>query len=227
MMQPSNKINEKKLLPTEKMTRRRLRFALDDETNTPAQQSAASLPSALTPEICRELWYQPDEINDFKKETRSLVLDGNAKDGDALCGLERFSFERASYKRRVIRYVLLAQTKQKGAEFIRNIAEQLTAWARDIAEAQGFADFCQVYDPLESLLGSSCENYNDCFFSDDKRKMMDEPVPGAWCAGDRRVDGVFSDNKRKMPDEPISGAWCAGDRRVRPCMSSSTRAVTA
>jgi hypothetical protein len=205
MMQPSNKINEKKLLATEKLTRRRLRFALDDEsnsnTNTPEQTSAAPLPSAaLTPEICRELWYQPDEINDFKKETRSLVLDvGNAKGGDELCGLERFSFERARYKRRVIRYVLLAQ-KQKGAEFMREIAEKLTAWARDIAEAQGFADFCQVYDPLESLLGSSCENYNDCFFSDNKRKMMDEPVPGAWCAG---------------------------DRRVRRCTPSSTHAVTA
>lgn len=169
---------------------RTVRFVLDknDETSTVEKTSAPP----LTPESCRELWYEPHEIDGFKKEARDLVLYGGTGAGDDLCGLERFSFERSKQKRRVLRYVIYMQKQRKEAEFLRIVSKKLTAWARDAAVSQGFADFCQVYDPLESLLGDSCENYNDSFFNENGKRNMVEESSQCFITEDRHVRPCLS-----------------------------------
>ena len=89
-------------------------------------------------------------------------------------------------------YVNLPATRRKEAEFLRIVSKKLTAWARDAAVSQGFADFCQVYDPLESLLGDSCENYNDSFFNENGKRNMVEESSQCFITEDRHVRPCLS-----------------------------------
>merc|ERR1711862_281194 len=91
-------------------------------------------------------------------------------DDDAV-GLERFSPQRAVWKRSAIRYVLAAQNhlrKTDGGddtaaaahyytnatnnnndakeEYVRRVSLRCTRWARQTAREQGFHDYCAAYD---------------------------------------------------------------------------------
>lgn len=52
-------------------------------------------------------------------------------------------------------------------EFVQKVSEHCTAVSVELALLQAFHDFCEVYDPLKSLLGASDAglNYNDYFFN--------------------------------------------------------------
>lgn len=178
--------------------KRRVRF---DETHcrtTTAPTGATPLlDKTLTENDCTALWYTPDEIATMRAAAKecikhhhnhrrksSLSLD----DPDQLAGLERFSSQRAAWKRSAIHYTLLAQKQQrqlhdlrqdpykggKAAGFIRKVSLRCTGWAREQAIRQGFKDYCAVHDPLASLFEGSEENYNDCFFSDHTPSEHDD-----------------------------------------------------
>jgi hypothetical protein len=174
--------------------RRRVTFAFDDENNDDDEtntqkchKGAAPLLSTLTPEVCRDVWYQPDEISALKKRTRDLVFYGSTELGDDMSGLERYCMERSKYKRQVLQYVLRMQKEQKGADFLRTAARKCTGWARDLALHEGFIAFCDVYDPLACLLGGDCldENFDDRLFRDDNKRKTAVETPQT--SGDRRV----------------------------------------
>lgn len=57
--------------------------------------------------------------------------------------------------------------ESSSSDFLRVVSKQCTAISTDMALTQGFNDFCQVYDPLQSLFGEKNDdgdNYNDVFF---------------------------------------------------------------
>jgi hypothetical protein len=178
---------------------RRVSFALDhdEEQLNPSPQAESAhvpvpLPITLTEEDCEALWYQPEEVAAFKAGIRYLVLHyagsrSSMSHGDdvEMRGLERYSLERSTYKKSAIYYVLMAQKKSKGnPKVIRTVSKRCTGWAQELALHQGFEDFCAVYDPLETLLGSEGDqhsNYNDSLFNKKeesccrKRKVVCQP----------------------------------------------------
>lgn len=146
----------------------------DDSTGHP--------PLQLTDKLCHDLWYSPKEIGDMKLTAKRVLLNPNDANADELVGLERFTAQRATWKRSAIHYVLAAQRQNKGEEFIRRVSQRCSGWARETAFHQGFKDYCAVNDPLASLFGDEEENYNESFFSDvveknnitkNKRKASD------------------------------------------------------
>lgn len=171
----------------------KIRFILDTDDETNEDETTNAPP--LTPECCAELWYQPYEIDAFKSETRNLCLYGGTGAKDEFCGLERFTHERLRHKKQVIHYVLyMAVHKQKrGAHFLRYVTENVTAWARDIAVSQGYADFCQAYNSSKSWPGNDCESHKHRLFSTEngKRKLVDAE-PSRSCTEDRRIRPCLS-----------------------------------
>jgi hypothetical protein len=180
-------------------------------TSMPAKAAPSlRLFQTLTLETCQELWYQPKEIAVFKAITRQLILYGKAtlsqggsgQEEDGLDGLERFNLERSKHKKTSIHCVILAQQQQKGPDFLKIISKKCTRRANDLAVMQGFQDFIQAYDPLESLLGSNAavQNYNDYFFNEQE-------------------EGNNHHNKRAHEDDNDDDVYVEedafGDRRVR------------
>ena len=157
----------------------------------------------LTEDICKELWFQQSEIANIRTTTRNIILFSDPKSED-LAGLERFrNFERSQRKKSANRFVLLAQWKGFDSNFIGKISEECSQWAVTEAALQGFRDFCQVYDPLESLLGpqppssppttpspcahrtscTSSKSYNESLFGDPVVTTTSTP-PAAAALGD-------------------------------------------
>lgn len=172
----------------------KVRFAQNGNNNENSNERNPKCSIIFHPPLFTALWYQRAEISAFKSDARNVILLGATR-GDVcfeeeLSGLERFNLQRSLGKKAAIQYVLLAQKKNKGPEFIRLVYEKCNAWAMEFAVDQGFKDFCQVYDPLESLLGSSCENYNDCLFTESKKRKhnnCEQKDPIAWVEEGRRV----------------------------------------
>ena len=184
MMNETNRRGNKSLKRS-----RRVHFERS-ETDTRDCEGAGPLFQTLDEQTCSEIWYNPVEIGQFKKEARKIILQ-SPEDEDKLCGLERFNYERSMGKKSVLRLVLRAQKEDKRPEFIRQVYEKCASWATEYALEQGFVDFCRVYDPLQSLLGTASENYNDCFFNQLKRKA--EPAC-SWDEEERRVRPRLSSN---------------------------------
>jgi hypothetical protein len=111
-------------------------------------------PPALSPDCENskngELWYQPSEIQHFRKNASHLVFlgksfDGN-EDGDCdISGFQRYTLERTSNKSLAIECVLLASRQALGADLVAAIAGKCSAHARDLAAIQGINDYCMAY----------------------------------------------------------------------------------
>mmetsp|Transcript_5512 Transcript_5512/g.13263 ORF Transcript_5512/g.13263 Transcript_5512/m.13263 type:complete len:406 (-) Transcript_5512:184-1401(-) len=112
---------------------------VDDTNNDNDDNTVTRNVLVLTDEICRELWYQQDEIDGMKADVKQCVLQKIAsqrrrrsrnnnnkstlpeeeacspdkEDKDRLLGLHRFSPQRSQWKRSAIYYTLLAQKQQK------------------------------------------------------------------------------------------------------------------
>ena len=203
---------------------KRVRFSLlpsKPTENVSSTNQKRPWAGALTEEHCKELWFQKDELGAIKQEaklaiaTRTVVHDdpkSSEEQRENLAGLERFTRERAIWKKSAIRYVLLAQKNCRlnndnernsqncsNEEYIGRVSLRCTGWARETAQNQGFVDYCAVHDPLASLFSgdeTSSEdeteqiNYNDMIFGD--------------MAGFNSVNGCKSNakrNKRKAEHE--------------------------
>jgi hypothetical protein len=148
-----------------KRRQRRVRFNL--EKIEISDNAAPPLMKELTIETVRQLWYSQGEILTFKQHAKAIVLHRKQTTEDT-SGFERFDITRAKYKKTALHYVLLSQKVQRDPEFQSYISRRCTARAKIIALNQGLEDFCEVYDPLISLLGvsNSGDSYNDYFFND-------------------------------------------------------------
>lgn len=147
----------------------------------------------LTEEHCNELWYQKSELAAIKLAAKVAIANRNKVQGnpdasfeqlDELIGLERFSKQRAVWKKSAIRCVMMAQRQVNSLngynsiskeDYIERISSRCTAWARDTAEKQGFRDYCAVHDPLAALFSDSedsddekenKQNYNELIFGE-------------------------------------------------------------
>jgi hypothetical protein len=162
---PIHKIPDDNDLPS-----KRVHFAVDDgsdgDQDCQDKIGAPSLWTTLTRDVVEELWYQQEEIASMKAEAKYYILHRKGATADQVCGLDRFTSQRALWKRSAIQYVLMSQRHNRGDEFIRRVSLRCSGWFREKACEQGFRDYCAVHDPLASLLESdSVENYNECFFS--------------------------------------------------------------
>jgi hypothetical protein len=146
--------------------------------------------SELTLDQAEKLWYQRSDIAAFKCHVQKLLLQGrNQYDHqEDRSGLERFNLDRSLHKKRTNHCVVQAWKKRKvlshattigSPEIVSQIYRNHSAVSTELALEQGLEDFCQVYDPFESLLGGDAhddmsitsnnnerQNYNNYFFSD-------------------------------------------------------------
>lgn len=185
-----------------------------------------------TEEERRELWYQDDELGAMKREAKEIIAnrkcvvenpDSAFAEREGMVGLERFTRQRAAWKRSAIQYVLMAQrhvNKLNASntdikkhnydltqEFIRTVARRCTLWAQEIANTQGFKDYLAVHDPLASLFsdeGKDKQDYNELIFGDTNNK--DE---SSWS------NSSSGGNKRKVRLSVVCEANEEKERRVR------------
>ena len=175
---------------TKHTSKRRLRFASDNDNSVEQQQNEHSNgeqesrhePLVLTDETCRQLWYQADEISHFKDSIRELVFYGQSQNGDDdMSGLQRYRIERAQHKRNVIQYILKVHRKIgiKNAAFLDKASRHSSAWAKSVARHQAYQDFCSVYEKPSPLLLSAETGVGV------KRKTEERGSPSVVCG--RRV----------------------------------------
>lgn len=154
-----------------------VRFAPQLSTATP--DSTKLWNGSLTEEHCNELWYQKSELAAIKHAAKVAIANrakvernpySSFEQLDELLGLERFSKQRAVWKKSAIKCVMMAQCQINGMngnnsiskeDYIERISSRCTAWARDAAEKQGFHDYCAVHDPLAALFSDSEDTYNE------------------------------------------------------------------
>lgn len=140
----------------EKRVRRRSgkRVSFSDSCSTESKSHQFPLhQQQITEEDYRTLWFQKDELVAAKQYMRYLILHGSEEEHgvDEMSGLHRYNMERSQHKRSAIHYVIEAyRSNPTNHEFVREVSKQCTGWARQVAEEEGFATFCQVYgDPVE------------------------------------------------------------------------------
>lgn len=234
--------------------KRTVRFASSLATKASTTGENNNAIHILTQEHCEELWHQKDELAAIKQEAkhiianRKAVLEGSSDDDDDFCsnnddrenlvGLERFSRQRAVWKRSAIHYVLMAQRQvhrqqrqtqqsnnnvnnQSNEEYIRNVSTRCSGWAKETAVKQGFRDYCAVHDPLASLFSDSDDEFsdssNDITSSSNSNNNNKGRNYNELIFGDSNNNNSSSRSKRKSISEPKKERQhqTLGDRRVR------------
>lgn len=155
-------------------SRRRVAFACDgdnkNDENKSAERQLNSACEAFDEETKRALWYQRDELRHFQQEISRVVQtrEHNNKTGNGqLSGLERYTPDRMSYKKRAVQYILLAQraireeveSKSKSdaattaaTELLSNVSRKLSVFATAAAREDALSMFGQAastYDEAE------------------------------------------------------------------------------
>ncbi|KAL3937685.1 MAG: hypothetical protein SGBAC_007255 [Bacillariaceae sp.] len=136
---------------------RKVCFSFDQENTAPSPVKE------ITHEHNTNAWYSKGEISSFKAHTKSLVVRGLPSE-DETFGMERFLRDRSQQKKSTVRYVVLSQKVNKDPEFQSYISRRNSSTSKETALNQALENFCDVYDPLSSLLEGG-DNYNDCFFA--------------------------------------------------------------
>ncbi|CAJ1948565.1 unnamed protein product [Cylindrotheca closterium] len=131
------------------------------------EENAASSPlKEITNEHVANVWYSKGEIGSFKAQAKYLVLSGLPPKEDTF-GLERYQLERSRQKRATVNYVVLSQKVNRDSEFQSYISRRNSSTSKEAALNQALENFCQVYDPLSSLLEGG-DNYDEHFFAEDE-----------------------------------------------------------
>lgn len=139
--------------------RRRVSFNLDKENAAPSPMKE------ITPEHATDMWYSKQDIRSFQSEVRSFVL-GGLPSSDETFGLERYQIERSRQKKSAVSRVVLSQQVKKDPEFQSYISRNHTFTFKELALNQALENYCDVYDPLGSLLeGGDIFNSTDISFN--------------------------------------------------------------
>lgn len=202
-------------------TGKRIRFAPfpskyrnDANKNAPNESGGSPRVTDLfTEEERRELWYQSDELASMKQEAKVIISNHRKRSEDPktpeeredMVGLERFSRQRAAWKRSAIEYVLRAQQQVRklrnastgfgkvsanvAEEYIRSVSLRCTGWARETASTQGFRDYVAVHDALASLFDEQGKNrhrnYDELIFGEKTSDVI------------RSTETITGDNNNK------------------------------
>jgi len=137
---------------------RKVCFSLDKENAAPSPMKE------ITPEHVTDMWYSRKEIRSFQAEVKSVILSG-LPSSEETYGMERYQAERTRQKKSIVSYVVLSQKVKKDPEFQSYISRRHTSSFKEMALNQALENFCEVYDPLGSLLDGG-DNYNGYFSSD-------------------------------------------------------------
>lgn len=142
-------------LPPEQ-TVRSVHFSTDENDSQSAPHKE------LTTDMINGIWYNCDEIQQFKQEVRSIVIrhyqttNGTTPPTkNEIPELERYGPQRSEYKRFARHHIIQAQKHSRDPNYLRSVARRCTAWARAVATDRGFHDYCAVYDPLDGLLDTA------------------------------------------------------------------------
>jgi hypothetical protein len=130
-------------------TQRRVRFSEARVVGTVLHYSD------LLVEQANQIWWQPNELDYFKTEARTLCrqLRQQQKQQQSFeiplpRGLEqRICCQRQRHRYLAIRCVLKAQQRSRSDDFIAMVSHKCTQWASDIARLEGQADYCSEYHP--------------------------------------------------------------------------------
>lgn len=139
---------------------RKVCFSFDQESAVPAPMEE------ITQEHVASVWYSKDEIRSFKSQAKSLIIRGLPSNEESF-GMERYLLERSRSKKSTVNYVVLSQKIKKDPEFQSYTSRNHSATAKEMALHQALENFCEVYDPLSSLLEGG-DNYNDFFASSNE-----------------------------------------------------------
>lgn len=201
------------LFPMLRTNKKTVRFAPQLSTTTP--DSTKLWNGSLTEEHCNELWYQKSELAAIKHAAKVAIANrakvernpySSFEQLDELIGLERFSKQRAVWKKSTIKCVMMAQRQINRLngnnsiskeDYIERISSRCTAWARDAAEKQGFHDYCAVHDPLAALFSDSKDNDNE----KENKQNYNELIFGETTISNKRgcneLDTMMIDSVRR------------------------------
>ena len=165
-----NELLEATRSPTSTPCERKVRFAATDmvvssDSISPIQQLVSSCAALSWDDACQKIWYTQQELHTFKTDARHILLNKDEMSLDDLRGLERYNYERATYKRRTLQTILDAfheslltvshttsnnsgfrseevevNDKEANQEMLCQISRKHTKYARRIAYSQGRRD---------------------------------------------------------------------------------------
>eukprot|EP00526_Cylindrotheca_closterium_P019042 CAMPEP_0113629664 /NCGR_PEP_ID=MMETSP0017_2-20120614/15403_1 /TAXON_ID=2856 /ORGANISM="Cylindrotheca closterium" /LENGTH=223 /DNA_ID=CAMNT_0000540079 /DNA_START=52 /DNA_END=723 /DNA_ORIENTATION=+ /assembly_acc=CAM_ASM_000147 len=146
-----------------KRTFRQRKVCFSFEKENPA--AAPSPVKEITLDHITNVWYSKGEIRSFKTQAKSLILRGLPSNEETF-GMERYQLERSRTKKNTVKYVVLSQKVKSDPEFQSYISRRNSSTAKEFALDQALENFCEVYDPLSSLLEGG-DNYNEFFFANN------------------------------------------------------------
>ncbi|CAB9506103.1 expressed unknown protein [Seminavis robusta] len=146
-------------------TARRHYYDDDDEPRVSFQQDSnqvhfvsTSCSHAKTSAERHELWYNRDDIKEFRRQAANLGKrmreDPQSCAKEETRGLElRTSLHRQDRKQMIVKRILKAQEDDSTPEDLARIAQQHSIWSRKLALAQAHKDYYAAYHPnLTSVL---------------------------------------------------------------------------
>ena len=133
--------------------------------------------SSMSAQERNEMWYQTDDLDEFKAEARDLCRKLRVSpDNEAISrGLEhRVSLERQKNKALAIRCILKAQRRFANPEHVAMVARKCTTWAKEVALVEASRDFCDTYHPALKQLIPEVASSSEFPFQVRKREAEDD-----------------------------------------------------
>lgn len=154
--------------------------------------------SYLSEEERNQIWYQQQELDEFKSEARKLcrdlrdqttILDTNPPGDDVSSrGLEhRVCIKRQRNKALAVTFIIKAQLRNRDPEFIALVAGKCSVWAKEVAAAEASRDFCAVYLPHLLPCLPKTENIDEYPFPVKKRSPSDSGIDRQDDCNSRKV----------------------------------------
>ncbi|KAL3939245.1 MAG: hypothetical protein SGBAC_005995 [Bacillariaceae sp.] len=114
--------------------RPRVRFAAVDKEESMAQSPPPRF-EKLTREICHAHWFQAKELSIIRKIARADAANVSPKVDKS--GLERYTWERISEKKKAVQEVLKAQKASKDPHYLKNVLRKRSVQSCRLAAFEG------------------------------------------------------------------------------------------
>mmetsp|Transcript_39535 Transcript_39535/g.95600 ORF Transcript_39535/g.95600 Transcript_39535/m.95600 type:complete len:229 (+) Transcript_39535:105-791(+) len=112
----------------------RVRFAPVDKEESMAQSPPPRI-EKLTREICYAQWFQAKELSIIRKTARADAANVSPKVDKS--GLERYTWERISEKKKAVQEVVKAQKVSKDPHYLKNVLRKRSVQSRRLAAYEG------------------------------------------------------------------------------------------
>jgi hypothetical protein len=112
---------------------------------------SSSNPGPLSQEDLRALWYDRQDLAQFRSELRKLASSAGSLNCNSLRGLESSSYSRKLHKHMTIQCTISAHKNGMSADQTAAMSRKCTEWNERVAYAQACHDYCNVYQPSMAL----------------------------------------------------------------------------